>query len=59
MLERFGRRVAAMHETLHPARSDDRDISGDLERCRSEIGALTARLAAVEARQKRRDEKPA
>jgi len=59
VLERIGTRVAAMHRTLHPAADDDRDPSADLERCRTEISALTARLAAVEARQKRRDEKVA
>jgi len=59
VLDRFGTRVAAMHRTLHPAKNEGRDLSVDLERCRSEISALTARLAAVEARQKRRDEKAA
>ena len=56
-LDRLGARVAAMHRTLHPPVADDRDLGAELERCRSEIGALTARLAAIEARQKRRDEK--
>jgi predicted lipid carrier protein YhbT len=59
MLDRFGTRVAAMHRTLHPPGNDQPDVSADLERCRNEISALTARLAAVEARQKRRDEKAA
>jgi O2-independent ubiquinone biosynthesis accessory factor UbiT len=59
VLDRLGTRVAAMHRTLHPATNDSRDVSADLERCRTEISALTARLAAVEARQKRRDEKAA
>jgi predicted lipid carrier protein YhbT len=59
MLGRLGTRVAAMHRTLHPPGDDQRDVSVDLERCRNEISALTARLAAVEARQKRRDEKAA
>jgi predicted lipid carrier protein YhbT len=59
VLERIGTRVAAMHRTLHPATDAGRDVGADLERCRTEISALTARLAAVEARQKRRDEKVA
>jgi O2-independent ubiquinone biosynthesis accessory factor UbiT len=56
-LDRLGERVASMHRTLHPPGSGDRDVGADLERCRTEIKALTARLAALEARQKRRDEK--
>jgi predicted lipid carrier protein YhbT len=59
VLERVGARVAAMHRTLHPATAADRDIGAELERCRDEIGALTARLAALEVRQKRRDERAA
>ena len=58
-LDRIGERIAAMHRTLHPPGGDDRDVGAELERCRREIGALTARLAALEARQKRRDEKSA
>ncbi len=58
-LDRLGARVAAMHRTLHPPGGDHRDVGAELERCRGEIGALTARLAALEARQKRRDEKSA
>ncbi len=58
-LDRIGERIASMHRTLHPPGSDDRDVGAELERCRGEIGALTARLAALEARQKRRDEKSA
>lgn len=58
-LDRLGGRIAAMHRTLHPPGGDARDVGAELEHCRSEIGALTARLAALEARQKRRDEKGA
>jgi len=59
LLERMGSRVAALHRTLHPESGHQPDIAADLDRCRTEIRALTARLAAVEARQKRRDEKEA
>ena len=59
MLDWFGERVAAMHRTLHPLRGDDRDVTAELERCRGELSALNARLASLEARQKRRDEKAA
>jgi predicted lipid carrier protein YhbT len=58
-LDQLGARVAAMHRTLHPPGAGARDFGAELERCRGEIGALTARLAALEARQKRRDEKNA
>jgi predicted lipid carrier protein YhbT len=58
-LDRLGERIASMHRTLHPPGGDDRDVGAELERCRNEIGALTARLAALEARQKRRDEQSA
>ena len=56
-LNRVGSRVAALHRTLHPPGVADRDVTAEMERCRSDIGALNARLAALEARQKRRDEK--
>lgn len=58
-LERIGERVAAMHRTLHPPAEAAPAASADLDRCRQEISALTARLAKLEARQKRRDEKAA
>ncbi len=58
-LDRLGARAAAMHRTLHPPVADERDVGADLDRCRTELKALTARLAALEARQKRRDEKSA
>ena len=58
VLENLGGRVAALHRTLHPASiMTESAISGDVERCRAEIAALTARLGSLEARQKRRDEK--
>ncbi len=58
ILDGLGARVAAMHRTLHPARSDSTtDVSAELERCRAEVAALTARLGRLEARQQRRDEK--
>jgi predicted lipid carrier protein YhbT len=59
VLDGLGQRIAAMHRTLHPPVAKDRDVGADLDRCRTEIKALTARLAALEARQKRRDEKGA
>jgi BMFP domain-containing protein YqiC len=34
-------------------------VGAELERCHEQIAALTARLAALEARQKRRDERAA
>jgi O2-independent ubiquinone biosynthesis accessory factor UbiT len=58
-LNGLGERIASMHRTLHPPDGDDRDVGAEVERCRIEIKALTARLAALEARQKRRDEKRA
>ncbi len=58
-LDRFGARVAAMHRTLHPQSETGQDVGSELDRCRTEITALTARLAKLEARQKRRDEKAA
>ncbi len=57
ILDRIGARAAAMHRTLHPRVGAGRDIASDLERCKSEIAALTARLARHEAREKRRDER--
>jgi predicted lipid carrier protein YhbT len=57
ILDRVGARVAAMHRTLHPRTDAGQDVTSDLEQCRSEIAALTARLARHEARQKRRDER--
>ncbi|MCC7413649.1 MAG: SCP2 sterol-binding domain-containing protein [Gammaproteobacteria bacterium] len=59
VLQRVGVRLTAMHRTLHPAADEDRDLGTELERCRSEISALTARLGALEARQKRRDDRAA
>ena len=59
VLQRFGARVAAMHRTLHPAAVQGPDVGAELERCHEQIAALTARLAALEARQKRRDERAA
>jgi predicted lipid carrier protein YhbT len=57
-LDGLGARVAAMHRALHPSRADSTsDVSADLERCRAEVAALTARLGRLEARQQRRDEK--
>ena len=57
VLDRLGARAAAMHRTLHPSTETVQDVTSELERCRSEITALTARLARLEARQMRRDEK--
>ena len=57
VLQRLGVRVAAMHRTLHPAASAGPDVGAELERCHKEISALTARLAALEARQQRRKER--
>jgi predicted lipid carrier protein YhbT len=59
VLQQVGARVTAMHRTLHPAADEGRDLGVELERCHGEISALTARLAALEARQKRRDERAA
>lgn len=59
MLQRLGARVAALHRRLHPALPEGPDIGAELARCHTEIAALTARLAALEARQKRRDERAA
>lgn len=59
VLDRLGARAAAMHRTLHPSTETGQDVTSELEQCRSEIRALTARLARLEARQKRRDEKAA
>lgn len=56
-LDGLGRRVAAMHRTLHPSESHGRDVAAEVDRCRTEVAALTARLAALEARQRRRDDK--
>jgi predicted lipid carrier protein YhbT len=58
-LDRIGARAAAMHRTLHPQAEQAQDVSAELERCRAEITALTARMGKLEARLKRRDEKPA
>ncbi len=57
-LDRVGARVAAMHRTLHPPAESGQDVAAELEQCRGEIAALTARLGRLEARQKRRDETP-
>jgi predicted lipid carrier protein YhbT len=59
VLDRLGARVAAMHRTLHPSTETGPDVTSELEQCRCEITALTARLARLEARQVRRDEKAA
>ena len=59
ILDRVGARVAAMHRTLHPPTGGGADATSELVRCQSEITPLTARLAKLEARQKRRDEKAA
>ncbi|MBS0393989.1 MAG: SCP2 sterol-binding domain-containing protein [Proteobacteria bacterium] len=58
-LDGLGRRLAAMHRTLHPPGDRPPDVAAEIDRCRGEIAALTARLAALEARQKRRDERDA
>lgn len=58
-LDRLGARFAAMHRTLHPPGAGERDVGAELQRCHAEIRALTAKLAALEARQKRRNEKSA
>jgi O2-independent ubiquinone biosynthesis accessory factor UbiT len=58
LLDGLGARLAAMHRTLHPSVSESgADVGAELERCRSEIATLTARLGRLEARQKRREEK--
>jgi len=58
LLDGLGARLAAMHRTLHPSVSEPGpDVGAELERCRSEIATLTARLGRLEARQKRREEK--
>lgn len=58
LLLRIGVRVAAMHRTLHPHAERSQEVAGaELERCRSEIEALTARIGTLEARQQRRDDK--
>lgn len=59
ILDRIGARLAAAHRTLHPQTEARPDNTSELERCQSEITALTARLARLEARQKKRDEKAA
>ena len=58
--ERLGARVAAVHRALHP-REDAPEAAGgiELERCRADVAALSARLGRLEARQMRRDEKSA
>jgi predicted lipid carrier protein YhbT len=57
VLDGVGARVAAIHRTLHSPAETAPDVRSELERCEGEIAALTARLARLEARQKRRDEK--
>jgi predicted lipid carrier protein YhbT len=56
VLDGIGARVAAMHRTLHPPTESGPDVASELDQCRSEIAALTARLGRLEARQKRRSE---
>jgi predicted lipid carrier protein YhbT len=58
-LDQFGGRIAAMHRTLHPANESGQDAGAELERCRTEIAALTARVSRLEARHKRREDKSA
>ena len=59
-VEAFLARVAATHRTLHPRVEDASEtFRAEIDRHRAEIAALTARLAQLEARQKRRDEKSA
>ncbi len=52
-----GRRLASMHRTLHPPGAEQQDLSSEIDRCHSEIAALTARLGALESRLKRRADK--
>jgi predicted lipid carrier protein YhbT len=52
-----GRRIASMHRTLHPPATEQQDLAAELDRCHSEIAALTARLGALESRLKRRADK--
>jgi len=59
LLEAFGERVAAMHRTLHPPATESQDVAAELERCHAEIRSASARIAKLEARQQRRDEKAA
>jgi predicted lipid carrier protein YhbT len=59
VLQRLGARMAALHGTLHAAVPAGPDVGAELERCHGEIAALTARLAALEARYRRRDERSA
>jgi predicted lipid carrier protein YhbT len=54
-LDRLGARAAAMHRTLHLSADSDKDLTSDLERCRSEIAALTSRLGRLEAQLNRRN----
>jgi O2-independent ubiquinone biosynthesis accessory factor UbiT len=57
LLGRLGARAAALHRAWHPPDAGDRDVGAEIDRCREEMKALGARLAALEARQQRRDEK--
>lgn len=59
-MRRFEARVAVVHRSLHPeAARPAPDLAAELERSQDAIAALTARLAALEARQKRRDDRAA
>ncbi|HUX72440.1 MAG TPA: SCP2 sterol-binding domain-containing protein [Steroidobacteraceae bacterium] len=59
ILDRIGARAAAWHRGLHPPSAAAVDATAELDRCRGEIAALTARLAKLEARERRRAEKAA
>ena len=54
-LDRLGARAAALHRTLHLSAKPDNELASDLERCRSAITALTARIARLEAKLNRRN----
>jgi predicted lipid carrier protein YhbT len=59
-VEAFLERIAAAHRGLHPREPDASEgFRAEIDRHRAEIAALTARLAQLEARQKRRDERSA
>ena len=59
ILDRVGARVAAVHRSLHPPTSAVADAAAEIDRCRGDIAALAARLAKLEARQRRRAENAA
>lgn len=59
-VQRLEARIAVAHRGLHPeAARPGPDLAAELERSQDAIAALTARLAALEARQKRRDDRAA